>query len=814
MAAIGGDVEPRTTEHAAEIYGVSWPGISESAWRLTAAQWDAREQVQRARLHTQQFDITAVYARQQGETVRTSHTLGLQCEKVLKTDIDNCQRQAGFGRNIAALTATTKERLNDVVDETEDLINKDRAKAAKNGWSSAALKAAEQARVFVANARCMGISGEAAREAATYDVPSDALLPGIAAYGGRPGAPAVPATGGGTNGVHAAGWDHNTMPASGGGGGTTNWRDQPPTTTTDQPSTDQPSTTNPTQPLTNWRDQAPTQEGRPAPGSATPAAGQSPTPPAPPAHPPPNPASVPSISPMTPHSSAGGVGSSSGGGLGSIGGVMQPPASLPGNASTPPSMPGGPATGSVTPPPGAGAGGVGAAAGGGPGVSPAGAAGRFATGVAAGVSGPAVAAAQAVPAASAAAASVAASTAGNAANAAHAAAVAGQVASPAGSGGAMSGPAMIAHTASPAPPSPVAGPSSPVVAGGPPGPTPVAGPVSGGGHTSPSDGVSTTGGFAPGVIPLLTHGEPVPDHLSGAELIAEAAKASREVIAAMVDQARGAGYTNIHWGVTILQSPERVISAWLASNEGPGYVPWGKPCGAERIATRIPDGVSVVFGDPQFGAELTAQYGAGASPTHVLTDHARMYCAALPGSRMLAMATTVGLGQDADNVEHGVRIITIDAGGVPQRTGYVGQHRCQVRPADWQWVAGIPNDELCPAAIGLAQAAVQEAGAYGPGIDAVSSLLASGKPITDTQWRQLQKDMNDRISAYQAARDANIQSGEQQRHLYRVARGTEALWLAQYADTGKRDALADILYAAREAGLSTNQIAGETSQMR
>jgi hypothetical protein len=309
-------------------------------------------------------------------------------------------------------------------------------------------------------------------------------------------------------------------------------------------------------------------------------------------------------------------------------------------------------------------------------------------------------------------------------------------------------------------------------------------------------GVSATGGFAPGVIPLLMSGGPVPDHISGAELSDAAASAARVVVLAMVAQSRGYGI-GMHWGTSVLQSREGVVSAWLASNEGPGYVP---------VGARIPDGVRVVFADPQFGQDLTDRYGAGSAPADVLTEHARMYVESSSGWRVLAMAGTAGPGQDADYVDRdGVRVITLDARAVEPGHGYAGQHRCQVRPADWDLVSRAPAEELGREAIAVARDAVQASGvAYGSSAD-VLERLASGQPVTKTQWYEVAVDMSGRVSEYQLARDGQNPSPDRLWQLYRAARGTEAVWLLQHTGPDNRDAFADVLYAAREAALSTRR---------
>jgi hypothetical protein len=793
---MSGDIPAPDTPHAGLMLGGMWPASSASEWE--AASRELR--VIGARLNSEVEGAQPAILRLVTNDDQSGPTIDALTRLVQRRTATAIARVKAYGLGgmaadaVSAATYTAKLSMDESVRWGEKTIEAAQAElkpqiaaaqAAGQGAVAAAKTAELDERTIAAISKAQdevwtaAIAGAGKVEAAEAALASAApLLLAAAAQAGT----AVPMSGG-TASAPAA--PAPAIPASGGGGA------QNVDYNVGEDGTDADHGVAPA----NSNQNVNPGDGSQQPPKVEPAASTTPNGTAP--------ASPPVASAPSPGGpSMGGMG---GGPSSVLGSMMQPMHGIASPASSPPMSSAG-AAGSPGGMPGVGAGSAGApspggvggaGAGGGPGVSPAGA-GRFAAGVA-GAAGSAASIGQAVPAAAASAAgNVASGASAAAANAANAAAAPAASTPPAGGGvpPVMSGPAVMAHAAPMVPPSPVAGSSSsPVVSGGP-GPTPVTGSVPVGGQTLPAGGVSATGGFAPGVVPLLTHGGPVPDHISGAELSDAAASAARVVVLAMVAQSRGYGI-GMHWGTSVLQSREGVVSAWLASNEGPGYVP---------VGARIPDGVRVVFADPQFGQDLTDRYGAGSAPADVLAEHARMYVGSSSGARVLAMAATAGPGQDVDYVDRdGVRIVTIDARAVEPGHGYAGQHRCQVRPADWDLVSQIPGDELGREAIGLAQEAVPASGVtYGSSVE-VLERLASGEPVTKTQWYEVAVDMSGRVSEYQLARDGQNPSPEQLWHMYRMARGTEAVWLLQHVGPGNRDAFADVLYAAREAGLSTRR---------
>lgn len=129
--------------------------------------------------------------------------------------------------------------------------------------------------------------------------------------------------------------------------------------------------------------------------------------------------------------------------------------------------------------------------------------------------------------------------------------------------------------------------------------------------------------------------------VDGDVLVTRAAEAGQLVVTGLVAQTRATGYLPIDWAVSLLYEASGQVSAWLATSEGPSYIPLG---------VQIPEDVAVAVADETVGAQAWADaYAAGrADPLQVVVEHARARDGATAGVRVLAIASTLPMGRVAD----------------------------------------------------------------------------------------------------------------------------------------------------------------------
>ena len=187
----------------------------------------------------------------------------------------------------------------------------------------------------------------------------------------------------------------------------------------------------------------------------------------------------------------------------------------------------------------------------------------------------------------------------------------------------------------PVPPMIAAPPAASPVAGPAPTAGPVAGPGSAGGPGPVSSSASSTvpasntptvspattaSGNAsqhdagPAFLPVILPMSPLTGLDQGASpqaILERATEVGRSILTTMIAQTRATGYLGIDWAASVVWERTGAITAWLASSEGPSYIPLG---------LRVPDGVGLAVSDAAVGRELTAWSASGASPLEVLTE--------------------------------------------------------------------------------------------------------------------------------------------------------------------------------------------------
>jgi hypothetical protein len=279
--------------------------------------------------------------------------------------------------------------------------------------------------------------------------------------------------------------------------------------------------------------------------------------------------------------------------------------------------------------------------------------------------------------------------------------------------------------------------------------------------------------------------------------------AGRDVITALVAQTLAAGYVEIHYATSLIWERGGTVSAWIATSEGASYIPLG---------VRIPQDVRLSVTDPIVGHQLwkMAADAGGANPLEMVVRQAEAREQAAPGARVLAVASTLPLGQVIDWASSvGARPVSVNPREVERATGLDPSmaHRCAVA-MPWEWRqanAFTEQDRLKVAArhslmaAGVAQMSAQAT-------DRAIELFEVRKPIDEAVWSAVAKQRFMSMIEYQTAM-ANVGAGgaESPARLLAQARAAEVVLCLRDYDTA--EGCADLLYASRLAGAPLNPAA-------
>lgn len=488
-------------------------------------------------------------------------------------------------------------------------------------------------------------------------------------------------------------------------------------------------------------------------------------------------------------SSSGGSSSGSGlsgmsGGDSSGGGLGDPGSSHLGHSGDGAGMAGGAGMGG-----GAGGAGRGIGSGVGMGVGAAESAARLATG-----------AVNAVPAAASAAASAGTNAGISAANAMQAssasASSAGVGAGPVGAGAPMAMmPPGGAGAGAVTPASVTAGP--PNAAGGPP-ITPPAGPSMGGVGTGGGQDLSR-GAAGAAMAPVTTQAaSPLRDVGSGGAtgdaLFEQAMDAGRDVVSMLLAQT--VGYIPIQYAVSLIWERVGGVSAWMATSEGASYIPLG---------VRVPHEVKLAVTDPVVGRQLWAASAdaGGGNPLEVLVQHAQAREQSAAGARVLAIASSLPIGQVQDwAAMAGARAVAVDAKTVAAAS-HGGQHRCAVAmPWEWRQANAFTDQQRRQVAARHMRMASVAGHLGGGAAEHVMDLFESRKPIDDGLWADVTKQRYLALIEYESAMRAGGQGGAAPAWALARARATEVVECLRRYDSV--EGCADLLYATRLAGAPLN----------
>lgn len=810
----GGDIPRPTSPHADVILGTLWPLQSESAWHGFASAIKS-EAIRLFQEDGAQQDILRLVATDQaGAFIEAATRLVRVSTATLESRYRTYSNASTVAERVATRIWAIKLRMAESVDAAETAITAaknelepqiDAATAALDGIRASQLRAELEGRITAAITQAQT---EVTAEAATGAAEIAALntkLGGTEATGTGeasplnwgngaelPSAPAMPApsTPGGS-GIQSANYDtfkEGTEPLS----------DRMPGTR----QADEPTLSRAAQDSNRFPEEVKARDAATAGSHGEPGrAGTSGVPPA---------ASAPST---------GGASSSSAGSPASVlGSAMRPMSS----AAGPPASSGAPAS-SGSP---SGAAGAGApAAQSGSGASSGAGSGAAASGMGRAVSGATTGAGIAESSARMGTGAVAATanalnTAGNVG--AQIAQSAASTPAPPPAAAPPPGPLGAAPSAGSAPMAmiPSASPPAAVAGGSPPAPPPGAAASAGPGMPgTPQQGPAATahiGGAgaggpganaAPVMMPMSQVRAVGLDGATGDVLIGQAADAARSILETVIAQTRQAGYGSSQgfvWAVTVIAERTGGVTAWLATSEGPSYIPRG---------VRVPDDVRLAVTDQVVGRQLWDEAAAagGADPLNVLARHAELRDSAAPGGRVLAFAASVPMARVMDwAATVGARAVSVDPRtiGAAAAVGDEGQHRCAAAmPWEWQQANMFSEEQRLQVAVRHMLMAANAAHLTDPACERVTEAFDRGNPITASDWADVRQAFAMACVNYEMTRAGAPLGGESTalERVFRTARAAEVVWCAR--DYASVAGCADLLYASRLAGAPLNPAA-------
>ena len=810
MSAVGGDIPRPTSPHADVILGTLWPLQSESTWQTFAAAIKG-EATRLFREDGAQQDILRLVAvDHSGAFIEAATNLVRVSSATLETRYQTYNDASGVAQGVSTRIWAIKLRMAESVAAAETAITaaKDElepqiqaATASLDGLRASQLTADLQGRITAAITQAQI---EVAAEAATGAAEIAALNTKLS---GSQSSDAGGATALDWDGATGAGVPAGPAPLPTDIGGfqavdyqrSLNGNDRSGTPQTASPNDDSRNL-----PHDNREARVPEPTARDAAGNTTDsdaAAGKPGSPSMPPA------ASAPS----------GGSPASSGGSPASVLGSAMRPMSSPASSAAPAS--------SASPASGVSGTGTPAAQTGSGASAPGTGSGAAASGVSRAVGGASVGAGIAETSArmgtgAVSAAANAVGTAGNvgaqiaqsATSAAAAPPASGPPPGPVGTPAPAAGPApmaMMPPTTAPA--STVAGglpPAGPAAAGpGIPGTPQQHGPAS----ASTNLGGASAGGpganAAPVMVPMSQVRGVGLDGATGDVLIGQAADAARSIVETVIAQTRHAGYGSSQgfvWAVTLIAERTGQVTAWLATSEGPSYIPPG---------VRVPDDVRLAVTDPVVGRQLwdDAAAAGGADPLEVLARHAELRDATAPGLRVLAFAASVPMGRVSDwAATVGARPVSVDPRTIDPAPaqGDHGQHRCAVAmPWEWQQANAFSERQRLQVAARHSLMAATAGHLNDPACERVIDAFERGAPITDSDWADVRQAFAVTCVNYEMARSGITVGGgvTPAEWAFRTARAAEVVYCLR--NHASAEGCADLLYASRLAGAPLNPAA-------
>lgn len=356
-------------------------------------------------------------------------------------------------------------------------------------------------------------------------------------------------------------------------------------------------------------------------------------------------------------------------------------------------------------------------------------------------------------------------------------------------------------------------------AGGPGAVAPVTGgaPAVGGGPAATPAAAATQASSVVGATPAASGSAlaPVPlntspgvrgvgaDGATGDALFEQAADVGRDVITALLAQTKG--YMPIDYAVSVMYEHGGQVSAWLATSEGASYIPLG---------VRIPPDVKLSVTDPVIGRTLweSSAKAGGANPLDVVVRQAQEREMAAPGSRVLAIASSLPMDQVMDwAAEVSARPVAVDPKSItkPAAVDMAMAHRCAVAmPWEWNQANRFDESERRRVAARHGYMAMTAGGLTSGPCEEVVELFDAGQPIPESLWHEVATARMKPLTEYMLQMQSAGHGGADPARALAAARAAEVVLCLRHSTTA--EGCADLLYATRLAGAPLSQTAAVT----
>lgn len=286
------------------------------------------------------------------------------------------------------------------------------------------------------------------------------------------------------------------------------------------------------------------------------------------------------------------------------------------------------------------------------------------------------------------------------------------------------------------------------------------------------------------------------DGATGEVLFEQAMDAGRDVIAALIAQTRALGYIAINFAVSLIYERTGGVTAWLATSEGPSSIPLG---------VGVPQDVRLAVTDPVVGRELWEETAAAgvAKPLEVVVRHAQAREMAAPGTRVLAIASSLKYEQMLDYTrEVNARAVEVSAEAIPAATDLDGHlvHRCELAmPWEWRQAHAFDEQRRLQMAARHMYMAANTGHLHGAACEKVMRLFEERKPIDEALWAQVRQERFLALVDYETAvRNLGHGGAEPPARALATVRAAEVIESLRHYDTA--EGFADLLYATRLAG--------------
>jgi hypothetical protein len=311
----------------------------------------------------------------------------------------------------------------------------------------------------------------------------------------------------------------------------------------------------------------------------------------------------------------------------------------------------------------------------------------------------------------------------------------------------------------------------------------------------------TGGGVTPVFMPATAVQQVGSGGAYGDELYEQATMAATSVLSALIGQARSTGYIPMTWAMSLIWEPTGLVTAWLATSEGPSYIPLG---------VRVPSDVQLAVNDPVHGGRLWQEAfdAGGGDPLTMLARHAELRANEDPTIRPLVIASTLPMARVSDWASSvGARAVSIDPRSVEACDPNPAlAHRCAVAmPWEWRQANAFTERQRLTVAARHMRMAALAGHLNGRAVEQVMRSFEEQSPIPEQLWRDVDQERSMAAINYRSADAMRGQGGADPERAFRTSRAAEVISCLRNYNTV--EGCADILYATRLAGAPLNPAA-------